>query len=191
MNLYHGTILEYANNIIRNGIDVKYDEAKRGSDFGIGFYTTNFMPLAIRTAKIKSAFHQDDDINITPVVLVLKYDLSCGRNYNVKTYNTYGDDWKKFVCANRYKEVIDRNDNIDSNIDLKYDLVIGAIADSSMSYISNILKKNKYVLNTDIMRKISPYKIDNHIPIQYSFHNQNLASCIKVITYDIIPSGRS
>lgn len=38
MKLYHGTILEYAENIFKNGILVDYKEAVRGTDFGVGFY---------------------------------------------------------------------------------------------------------------------------------------------------------
>lgn len=190
MKLYHGTILEHANNIIKNGIITRYDEAIRGTDFGVGFYTTNYEKLAIKTARTKSFYHQDDEMDCTPVVLTLKYDIKCNRGYHIKTFNSCNDEWKKFVCANRYLPVRNNND-VDYNSDEKYDLVIGAVADSNMSDIHTALRKNDYILNDTILGAMIPLKIDNYSPIQYSFHNQELASCITVLGYDIIPIGRS
>lgn len=190
MNLYHGTILEYAENIINNGIDVKYKESQRGTDFGRGFYTTNSRELAVKTAITRSFYHQDDILNITPVVLTLKYDIHNNRHFRIKTFNSCNNDWKKFICANRYS-LVNINNTIDSNKYSQYDLVIGAIADSSMLNIKNELEKNNYILSDHILNSLDPLKIGNHIPLQYSFHNQELVSCIRVIGYDIIHIGRS
>lgn len=186
MNIYHGTIWEYANNIIKNGIIVDYIEANRGTDFGVGFYTTNCYELAKKTAITKSFFHQDDDINTTPVVLKMKYDTSNMNNYHSKTFNKCDDEWKKFICANRYQQVRKKDINILSNSELNYDLVRGAVADSSMHDIKNMLRENDYVLNSKILNEMKPYKIDNYIPMQISFHNQGMVDCINIVGYDII-----
>ncbi|MCM1181259.1 MAG: DUF3990 domain-containing protein [Clostridium sp.] len=186
MNLYHGTILEYANNIIKNGVKVDFKEANRGTDFGIGFYTTNFYELARKTALTKSFYHKDDYFNNTPVVLCLKFDRTMMKDYNVKTFNNCKDEWKKFICANRYSQVRLNKQGMDSNFDLKYDMVIGAVADSVMADIRKQLIKDQYVLKDGLLNSIYPLKIGNTIPIQISFHSQELADCIRVLHYDII-----
>ena len=186
MNIYHGTILEFANNIIENGIIVDYKEANRGTDFGVGFYTTNCYKLAEITAKTKSHFHKDDDINNTPVVLIMKYDTSNTNNYNSKIFNKCDDEWKKFICANRYDKVCERDLSLLSNRELNYDVVRGAVADSSMFNIKKMIKENNYMLNNKILDEMKPLKIDNFIPMQISFHNQAIVGCIKIKAYDII-----
>ena len=186
MNIYHGTILEYAENIIRNGIIVNYKEANRGTDFGIGFYTTNYYKLAEITARTKSKFHQDDDVDNTPVVLRMKFDTSHLKEFNSRTFNKCDNEWKHFICANRYKEVCENNPNLLSNSELNYDIVRGAVADSYMFSIKQMIKKNKYVLTEKILNEIAPLKIENHIPTQISFHNQKIIDCIKITGYDII-----
>lgn len=128
---------------------------------------------------------------IPPIVLCLKFDRTMTKDYNVKAFNNCKDEWKKFICANRYNKVRLSNGDIDSNFDLKYDMVIGAVADSVMADIKKQLKKDQYLLKDNLLNSIYPLKIGNTIPIQISFHNQELADCIKVIDYDIIKLGRS
>ena len=186
MKLYHGTILEYAENIIENGILVDYKEAVRGTDFGVGFYTTNYAPLAIATARTKSFYHKDDALNTTPVVVTMSFNMSAAKEFNCRRFNRYDNEWKTFVCANRYEKVVQNNIDVDSNKDRKYDMVTGAVADSTMIDIRKSLKENDYCITDSILGNIMPYKIGNYIPIQISFHNQDLVGCIKLLGYDII-----
>lgn len=186
MNIYHGTILEFAENITKNGIIVDYIEANRGTDFGVGFYTTNCYRLAELTAWTKSSFHKDDNVNNTPVVLIMKYDTSNMNDYNSKIFNKCDDEWKTFICANRYKQICENDPSILSNRELKYDVIRGAVADSSMFDIKKMIKSNNYILTNNILSKMEPFKIDNFIPMQISFHNQAIVNCIKIIRYDII-----
>ena len=186
MKLYNWTILEYAENIFKNGILVDYKEAVRGTDIGVGFYTTNYAPLAINTAKTKSLYHKDDALRTAPVVVIMSFNISDAIGFNFKNFNRYDNEWKMFVCANRYEQVIQNNIDVDSNKDRKYDMVTGAVADSTMIDIRRSLKDNDYCITDSILGNIMPYKIGSHIPIQISFHNQDLVGCIRLLGYDII-----
>ena len=186
MNLYHGTILEYAENIVKKGIIVDYKEANRGTDFGLGFYTATYYKLAEKTAWTKSKFHQDDDIDNTPVVLKMKFDTSEMKNYHSKKFNKCDDEWKRFICANRYKEIQEKDSTILSNTELNYDIVFGAVADSLMFSIKNMIKENNYILNDSILNEIEPLKFGNYVPMQISFHNQKIIDCIRIVGYDIL-----
>ena len=75
---------------------------------------------------------------------------------------------------------------MDSNKDRKYDMVTGAVADSMMIDIRKSLKDNDYCITDSILGNIMSYKIGNYIPIQISFHNQDLVGCIKLLGYYII-----
>lgn len=81
MRLYHGTVFEYAKNIMNNGIDVTFKKSQRGTDFGAGFYTTNFYELAEKTAKVKSAFFSRDNMDTRPVVIEMNYDISLNKKF--------------------------------------------------------------------------------------------------------------
>ena len=183
MILYHGTILEYAINI---GIDVSYKAAKRGTDFGIGFYTTNFYKLAVTTAYSKKLLYKDKGINNTPVVIEMKYDISNNKYFISKNFNTPSHEWKEFVCINRFPNIKQIDEILKTNEFGKYDIICGPVADSAMSEVSTILRKNDYNLTDIVLDSIRPYKIDRRIATQISFHNQMLADYIKVMGYKIV-----
>ena len=91
--VYHGTTLEFADNIVKNGIDLTI--GRKNLDFGQGFYTTADKRQAIEWAKKVS-------YNVRPAVIVFQSSLD---NLNVKYFPFQNDEWKDVVYKNRILKV--------------------------------------------------------------------------------------
>ena len=183
MVLYHGTILTYAQNICNNGIDVNYKESQRKTDFGAGFYVTNNYNFAERCARTKSAFHfEDESLNSTPAIVILKYDISNERYYRKMYFQKPDKSWGQFVCYHRFPEVAYKNQLLYEH----YDVVTGPVLDGQLYEFKNIIREHNYILSDEVLSQMVPFQMEHTFAIQKSFHNQDLVSCLRVIGYDII-----
>ena len=197
--LFHGTLMDRAANILFDGID--FDKCNQRADFGKGFYLTDSYALAKNTAITR--FNEEKQANgnaYPPVVIKLKIKCNDLSQYNIKEF--YGEDvtWKKFICCNRwYKDVIKHNPETDSNIDLRYDIIIGLTADGKMGQLGRLIRQDDYNLSNNFLKYLKPFKtsytkiINEKVhkyetkAYQISIHNQHILNhCIKYNGYDII-----
>ncbi len=183
MKVYHGTTLRNAIDICNAGIDLS--KSNLHLDFGKGFYVTPDLEMAKNMAYRVAA--RDRQAKITfPTVVCFEYTENVELN-NKKFY--YEDlEWAKFVLANRLsKEIADELALVDSNIDLRYDIIIGGTADGSVANIASDLRYGKispqdYELNlADFLKEDG-----SSYGTQIVFCTQRSLSCIEYIKCDII-----
>lgn len=197
--LFHGTLMDRAASIVYDGIN--FDKLNDRADFGKGFYLTDSYALAKDTALTRyNQVKQSTGSAYPPVVLRVKVNCNSLSDYKIKEFLGESDEWKKFVCCNRwYKEISKFNPLCEHNTNLEYDIVIGLTADGKINTLDRLIKEDNYKLSDDFIKKIKPYitiysKITNGKnkkntakAYQISFHNPSfIKSCIKYKSYDII-----
>lgn len=184
MKLYHGTISTGAENIIKNGIKIEHGKPK--VDFGQGFYTTPSFNFAMSTAinKAKKTNTYDKQLNVIPYVLTYNFDLEKAKeSCNVLSFSATDIKWAQFIINNR--NGFDYIDSIGSdfhNINHKYDIVQGSIADNEIVLLAK-------QLNT-LKEKVKPNDINNmlynFITQQISFHTYKSLNFMQLTGCDII-----
>lgn len=187
MIVYHGTDGYSAQNIIENGIDLKYGE--KSVDNGRGFYTTPNKEFAIRRARMVTdsarKFRKDDELK--PAILQIEIDENMFRELNVKEFVGCTYEWKEFVLYNRVGSRFLRNQKIQTtnhNLDYKYDIVIDETADAGVGEIVSGVRYKETRNDTDLRSTINKIrKSRNKIwGKQLSFHSRRaLRRCIKSI----------
>lgn len=197
--LFHGTLMDRASKIISDGID--FDKLNEKADFGKGFYLTDSYALAKQTALTRYNEEQQANDNASvPVVIRARIRCTNLLDYNIKEFYGENNDWKRFICCNRwYKNIIKYNPCADNNIDAKYDIVIGLTADGKMGQLGRLLKQDNYSLSDSFIKLLKPFKttytkiINGKIrkqetkAYQISFHNERFVNtCIEYGEYDII-----
>ena len=183
MKLYHGTISLGAENIIKNGINLKH--GKPNVDFGQGFYTTPSFSFAkntaINKAKKTNSYKQ---VYVEPYVLVFEYNERKAKEIcNILSFIKSDIKWAQFIINNRngfkYMNAIGSHFH---NINQKYDIVQGSIADNEIVILAQTLK--------DLNKKINVNDIDNmlynYITRQISFHTDNSLKCLHLTECVII-----
>lgn len=197
--LFHGTLMDRAANIILDGVD--FNKLNERADFGKGFYLTDSYALARNTALTRyNEEKQTTGSSYPPVVIRLKVKCLNLSEYKIKEFYGENNNWKRFVCCNRwYNDIILHNPDADNNIDARYDIIIGLTADGKMGQLGRLLKQDNYALSNNFIKSIKPFitkyqRIINkkvHVyqtkAYQISFHNENfINTCIKYVDYDII-----
>ena len=197
--LFHGTLMDRAANIILEGVD--FSKLNERADFGKGFYLTDSYALARNTALTRyNEEKQSNGSSYPPVVIRLKVKCDNLLAYNIKEFYGEDNDWKRFVCCNRwYNDVIKHNPNADNNIGAKYDIIIGLTADGKMGQLGRLIKKHNYALSDGFIKSLKPFRttykkiINNKVHVyetkayQISFHNEKFVnSCVEYSDYDII-----
>lgn len=183
MKLYHGTISSGAENIIKNGINLKHGKPK--VDFGQGFYTTPSFSFAkntaINKAKKTNSYNQ---IYVEPYVLVFEYNEGKAKEIcNILNFIKSDIKWAQFIINNRNGfEYMNSISSHFHNINQKYDIVQGSIADNEIVILAQTLK--------DLNKKINVNDIDNmlynYITRQISFHTDNSLKCLHLTECVII-----
>lgn len=183
MKLYHGTISSGAENIIKNGINFKYGKPK--VDFGQGFYTTPSFSFAkntaINKAKKTNSYKQ---IYVEPYVLVFEYNERKAKEIcNILNFTKLDIKWAQFIINNRNGfEYMNSIGSHFHNINQKYDIVQGSIADNEIVILAQTLK--------NLNKKINVNDIDNmlynYITRQISFHTNNSLKCLQLTECVII-----
>ena len=110
MNLYHGTDIFSADNILHNGIDLS--ASRRGLDFGAGFYVTPRLAQARVWA----------EGTIAPCVLSMGLDET---GLVIKGFDSPNQELAEFVVRNRLRLPIKHN----------YDWAYGPMADYGVSHL--------------------------------------------------------
>lgn len=115
MELFHGTRKEFADAILRDGIDPVQGEAN--TDFGVGFYTTTNRAQAEQWAKIKAA-----ETNDVPVVLKLTVDRDALARLRSLAFVRPTDDYWSLIERCRDKS------DLPYKTEEHYDVVYGPVA---------------------------------------------------------------
>lgn len=198
--LFHGTLMDRANNIIENGVD--FSKFNSRADFAKGFYLTDSYALAKRTALSRHSQELMKHKNVSSSV-IMKFSVQINKfdkELSIKEFIGETLEWKKFVCTNRwYKKVLEYNPAFDNNIDSKYDIVIGLTADGKLANINKLIKEDKYNLSEEFLKNINPLlseystfsngrkKMHKTKSYQISFHNEEFVKqCLIYKDYDII-----
>lgn len=185
MLLWHGTTEKYADHIRKNGIDLR--KSRSQLDFGPGFYMTNEVGLAERTARHKtlrenSRFSRQD----RAAVISFQVDESAFKNLCLKKFNFSSSKWLEYVILNRLRsDLLTLTQLQVSNHDGKYDLSIGPTADGSVANdvyaIGKSASSGGIVIERDLYRRFLPSMGE-----QYAFHTEKSLTCIDQSTCDII-----
>lgn len=171
ITLYHGTDKDSARSICQNGIDFSIDNSS--NDFGAGFYTTPDRETAIKRAKKKALWR-----NTKAAIVVVVFDDV----YADTIIKKFQDDcqWAQFIMNNRnglrYTKMVS---SFEHNLDKKYDITYGRIADIDVVNFSNkLLNENRKIKESEL------YKILNtSYAMQYAFHSSRCLEFVKRMYY--------
>ena len=178
MKLYHGTRITDAKNIAKSGIDISV--GRISTDFGQGFYTTDNLHYAAITAKKRARYE-----NTQPVVIEFDYNII--EKLSMLSFEKESISWLQFIINNRngidYIKSIGLDTNF-HNIDKKYDVVNGPIADHDIVGFTKMILAEKRKINYNDVKKIA-YKYRTH---QMSFHTEKALKSLDFVR--IINIGR-
>lgn len=154
MRLYHGSNLDIK--------EINLAMCRPYKDFGQGFYLTVIREQAEKMARRVAMLYGGEAV-------LNQYDLDENtltdrdlkiKNFGVKT----SEEWARFVKNNRNRKFTDVS-SPESNIDNKYDIVIGPIANDAMAVLFRQYENG--MIDFDTMLKGMEYKETTN---QYSFH---------------------
>lgn len=169
MILYHGSNCDIQ--------EIDLNKCKPNKDFGKGFYLTTLKEqaqrMASRVAKMFGGIsylniYQFDDKIIQQNIL------------NIKTFETPNEEWAKFVITNRnYRHIKDHQ--ADHNIDNRYDIVIGLIANDDLALLFRQFSDGLISTET-LINEMKFKKLTN----QYSFHTNKAIAYLKKIGVEYV-----
>lgn len=150
MILYHGSNVEIT--------DIDLAKCRPNKDFGQGFYLTTIKEQAQRMANRVAKIYGGN-----PIVSVFNFKLP-NNELNTKLFDTPNEEWAKFVINNRNKRFANHNDLL-SNHDNKYDLVIGPVADDDLALLFRQFSNGNITID-NLIKEMKFKKLTD----QYSFH---------------------
>ena len=154
--LYHGT------NVLFDRPDV--NAGRPGMDFGRGFYLTpSFESAKFMAKRVKRLRGFGEEL-----VLKFSFDESAARAAGVreKVFPQINLDWMRFIVANRDK----LTDSSDHNLDRRYDLVHGYVADDRLVNLLHELSRGT-MTEEYVLKRLQDVE---HQTMQYSFHSQDI-----------------
>lgn len=166
--LFHGTDNNSKDDIINNGI--KLDINPRGGDFAVGFCLTPELKSASDMALRKS--FNNGQPSIVELTLKKDYQKLCSvKNFGYVTKSSRSEDimaWAQFIINNRndleYVRTVSAIQGYeDNNLDKRYDIVIGTIADGSVTQIARKCKAEKRIVTLEEAKKF----LDKIYGLQY------------------------
>ncbi len=155
MRLYHGSNTEI------NKID--FSKCRPYKDFGQGFYLTTIQEQAEKMATRVSRIYGG-----TPCVTIFEFDEAAlyDNHLNCRIFENPSKEWAIFVINNRnrnFSPVVD----LECNLDCKYDLVIGPIANDDLALLFRQFSNG--LIGVDTLVKEMEFK---ELTNQYSFHTK-------------------
>ena len=165
MLLYHGS-----NTNIK---EINLAMCRPYKDFGQGFYLTVMKEQAERMAKRVARIYGG-----SPVLNVYEIDDSFLelKDLNIRDFGEEtSEEWARFVRNNRSKRFTDFS-NPECNLDNKYDIVIGPIADDDMALLFRQYENGMITFENMLSGMI--YKKTTN---QYSFHTQKAISLLRKV----------
>jgi hypothetical protein len=157
---------------------VDLGKCKPFKDFGRGFYTTTLREQAVRMAERTVRIYREgkpcvtefffDDAHLTSVVL------------NIKQFKEPDNEWAKFVINNRNRLFTDIQ-NLCCNIDNKYDIVVGPVANDDITALIDVYLSG--ILSDEVLTRELTFR---DLSIQVSFHTEKSLVCLQTtgVYYD-------
>ena len=164
MILYHGS------NIVIENID--FNKCRPYKDFGKGFYCTTIKSQAELMAKRVSTIYGG-------VPAITEFELSeeiyNDKNLVIKNFEMPSKEWAIFVLNNRNRKFTELESK-DCNLDNKYDMVVGPVADDALALLFRTFTNG--LIDIDTLVKDMKYKKFTN---QYSFHTEEAIKYLRVI----------
>lgn len=153
MKLYHGSNVEIH--------EIDLAKCRPYKDFGQGFYLTALPEQAVKMANRVSRIYGGK-----PCTTVFDFDTSTldHPGLNTRIFQSPSQEWALFVMNNRNRDFKDYADT-ECNLDLKYDLVIGPIANDDLALLFRQFSNGLIGVET-LVKEMEYKKLTN----QYSFH---------------------
>ena len=168
---YHGTDLDSAIDICKK---ICLNKSSESLDFGPGFYITESRKTAERWALRKARVRKKE-----AAIVIIDFNYSQAEPYIVKFENDLR--WGQFVINNRNGyEYINKIVCNEHNLDAKYNITYGRIADYFVSDVARDLKNKGIPLENlnDILNPFYSY--------QYAFHTEKALGFLKCLKYEIV-----
>ena len=165
MLLYHGS-----NTDIRS-IDLAM--CRPYKDFGRGFYLTELKDQAEKMAKRVAKIYGGN-----PIVNVYEITDSFFEKADLiirKFSDTPSEEWARFVMNNRSRSFTDYS-NSECNLDNKYDIVVGPVADDDMAMLFRQYQ-NEIITFENLISGMTFRKTTN----QYSFHTERSIALLRKV----------
>lgn len=156
--LYHGTDRQSQENIVKNGINL--NQNPRGGDFAVGFYLTPDLGSA-KSMALRKSFN-----SMQPSMVELTLSKNYSNKSRVKNFGTINEyskekdilSWAQFIVNNRcgmeyIRTVSSIKGFADNNLDKRYDIVIGTIADGNVTQIARKCKAEKRLVTLQEAKK--------------------------------------
>ena len=161
--LYHDTDKEFDIPIPNKG--------RKGTDFGQGFYLTPDLASATNMA------HRVARRKNSPESVVICYSLDENRlasaGLRVRSFLNIEPGWLRFVVANRYFQ----SDASDHNLDGRWDIVHGFIADDRIVRLLDALVKGA-ATEDDVLKALRTARFKS---VQYSFHTSAAVALLEKV----------
>lgn len=165
MKLFHGSNME---------IDrVDLSKCLPNKDFGCGFYTTLLEEQAWRMAQRRTRIAGG-----IPTVTVFEVpdDLVKNEELNCRVFRDEPTiEWAVFIRNNRDRKFSDY-DSLECNLDCKYDVVVGPVADDTVGLL--IRQFSRGTIDAEYLKKEFDFgKLTN----QYTFHTEKSLKYLKKV----------
>lgn len=165
MIVYHGSNIEI------DTIDLK--RCRPYKDFGKGFYVTELKKQAELMAKRVSKIRGGE-----PIVTKFEIQDSAFLAHDMSVYDfgtSVSKEWAQFVMNNRDRYFKDIHSQL-CNLDSKYDIVIGPIADDDLAMLFRQFN-NKYINFDELVKGLEYKKTSNQI----SFHTERAITLLRKV----------
>lgn len=175
MRLYHGSNVE---------IDkVDLSKCMPNKDFGQGFYTTLLEGQAWRMAQRRARIAGGMP---TVTIFEIPDDLTEKQNLKCRVFDDKPSiEWAIFIRNNRERSFKDI-DSAECNLDNKYDVVVGPVADDTVGLL--LRQFSRGTIDAEYLRKEFDFgKLTN----QYTFHTERALCYLKKVgvKYDESTAG--
>lgn len=168
MILFHGTDIESARNIV---VRISLNYGSKSVDFGPGFYATPSEKAAYNWAMRKAEIR-----NKSAAIVLVEFDDELADNLIVRFNNDLR--WGQFVINNRNGyNYIKAISNKEHNLDAKYDITYGRIADYDVTEVAKRLARLNEMLQ-DAKELINPM-----YSYQYAFHTLEALKFVRAIDF--------
>jgi hypothetical protein len=162
MILYHGSNVE----IDRPDLT----KCRPYKDFGTGFYTTPYIEQAEKMAKRTSRIYGGKSV-VTSFEIIDNFLENS--EFHIKRFTEPDDEWAIFVMNNRNKAFTDFS-NPACNLDSKYDIVDGPVANDDLVTLLNL-----YITGTISMQALQSEMTYRRLTNQISFHTERALGLLK------------
>lgn len=185
---YHGTNESSAVGICSDGID--FSKSRKELDNGIGFYITDDKSKALSRADMQTKrFNRVHKCEESPAIVEICIDEEKFSCLNIKNFEYCNDDWMRFVIANRLSpEYLSSHEELEHNLDCRYDAVVDSIADSNVSELASHVNDGTLSID-DITVDMLLTEDGRTLGLQLSLHTEEAIKTIKSKTFEIIKKG--